>query len=280
MKNVISLDIGGTNFRVAKIDSSLKMIESSSSSTIKNNLDLFCMQLIEMINKTIDENSIAISLGVPGRVNSVTGYVYALPNIGISNFDLVQILFEKFRIPVYIKNDAEMAVLAESVIGAGKDYDSTYFITISTGLGGAFSFHENNVISSAEIGHTLVKYGISYYEFEEIASGTGLVKLAKLNRYIISSSKELFDAVGQNDTKAKKIYGDWLSIMKKFFNLINETFTPDIIVITGGVMKSKACFFSELQKQSKIPVLECKTGENAGLFGAAIYAFKQINQLT
>lgn len=277
MKNVISLDIGGTNFRVAKIDSSLNMIKSSSSSTIKNNLDLFCMQITDMIGKMIDENSVAISLGVPGRVNSVTGYIYALPNIGISNFDLVQILFEKFRMPIYIKNDAEMAVLAESVIGAGKEYDSTYFITISTGLGGALSIHKNNVVSSGEIGHTLVKYGSSCYEFEEIASGTGIVKLARLNRLIISSSKELFEGVAHGDVKAKKVFKDWLSIMKQFFDLIDETFSPGIIVITGGVMKSKEFFFSELQKLSSIPICECKTGENAGLFGAAIYAFKQSN---
>ena len=60
-----------------------------------------------------------------------------------------------------------MASVAEAIAGAGKGKFSTYFITISTGIGG--SLFENGLIknASSEIGHTLVPYKGEYYELEK-----------------------------------------------------------------------------------------------------------------
>ena len=276
MKNVICLDIGGSNFRVARINQNYEFEKVEIEHTIHGNKDQFCEQVVRLIRKLINTETMAISAGVPGRVNPVNGYIYALPNVGVNEFFLSTELNKHFNVPIFIRNDAEMAVMAESNIGAGKKYKSCYFITISTGLGGALSIDKKIFASSAEIGHTLTKYGTSYYEFEQIASGSGIVKLARLNGLKLDQARDLFELVKNGDKKAEEILNDWVKIMKSFLNFIYNTFRPEIICITGGVMKSKDLFFSSLQDSLKVPIVECQTGENAGLIGAAVYAFKNI----
>lgn len=277
MNKIIALDIGGTNFRVALIneDSTIEKINITNSKI--GNVDDFLNQAKNAIMPLINNDVIAISIGVPGRVKS-DGYIYALPNMHIKDIDLANFLKECFNKQVFIKNDAEMAALGEKVLGVGKNHSSLYFITISTGLGGAMCQGNQNVLSSSEIGHTIIKYKNKLCEYEGLLSGSGIVKLAKMNHLKIKDSKELFDLKKQNNEKAINVYKEWLILMNDFLHYIDDMFSPEIIAITGGVMKSKDSFFAELQIKSKLPIAECELGQNAGLYGAFCYAMSKIKQ--
>ncbi|WP_269139934.1 ROK family protein [Rossellomorea arthrocnemi] len=43
-----------------------------------------------------------------------------------------------FELPVKVDNDANVAVVAEAKLGAGAGYESVYYLTVSTGVGGGF----------------------------------------------------------------------------------------------------------------------------------------------
>lgn len=159
MKKVISLDIGGTNLRCALINENFEIEKVIIHPTKKETTETFLTQVEDIINEVgITSDVIAISMGVPGRVRW-DGYIFELPNVGIKNIPLSEYLNTKFHLTTYIKNDAEMAGLAEGVIGAGKDYNSTFFVTISTGFGGALIRNKKLLVPSDEIGHTLIKFG-------------------------------------------------------------------------------------------------------------------------
>lgn len=277
MKKVIALDIGGTNFRVALINENFVIEEKNTNSSKIGSKEDFINQAISVIKPFISENIIAISIGVPGRVKS-NGYIYALPNMQIFDINLKEILEKEFNMPVYIKNDAEMAALGEKQLGTGKNKNSLYFVTISTGLGGAMCQGNENILSSTEIGHTLFKYHNKNYEYEQLLSGSGIVRLAKLNHLNIANSKELFELKSLNNKNALEIYKDWIKELSNFLNYINELFSPEIIALTGGVMKSKDAFFDDLLTRSKLSIIECQLGQDAGLFGSACYAYNKINK--
>ena len=277
MKKVIALDIGGTNFRVALINENFVIEEKNTNSSKIGSKEDFINQAISVIKPFISENIIAISIGVPGRVKS-NGYIYALPNMHIFDINLKEILEKEFNMPVYIKNDAEMAALGEKQLGTGKNKNSLYFVTISTGLGGAMCQGNENILSSTEIGHTLFKYHNKNYEYEQLLSGSGIVRLAKLNHLNIANSKELFELKSLNNKNALEIYKDWIKELSNFLNYINELFSPEIIALTGGVMKSKDAFFDDLLTRSKLSIIECQLGQDAGLFGSACYAYNKINK--
>ncbi len=278
MKNVLALDIGGTNIRVAVIDETLSIIKVIRRSTTVGSIKLFLEQVCSIIDEInpAQYNISAIAAGVPGRVRW-DGFIDALPNIHIDNIPLREYLEARYKVPVFIKNDAEVAGFAEGVAGAGKDYRSSFFITISTGIGGALVSDKKIKNASYEIGHTLFNYRGNYYEFEKIASGVGIGKLLELNGVPTIPSHVFFDHVANKDELYLPAYHDWLNLISAFFQFIHKSFEPDIIVLSGGVLKSSKVFFDDLQVlNTNIVIARAQFDQDAGLIGAACYAFAMV----
>lgn len=279
MKPIVAMDIGGTNMRIALIDEQYHLLQVMRFPTVVGDKDAFMNQIGEVIKQLdVDSSTFeAISIGVPGRVR-FDGHIDTLPNIKIQDVDLLPYLRRRFHVPVYIRNDAEVAALAEANLGVGKRFSRMFFVTISTGVGGALINERHLVYSSDEIGHTVFPYASSHYEFEKIASGTGIINLCKLHGLEIQASSLFFSLVNSGNPVALKIFSDWLDLMSRFFTNIQHLFEPDIIALTGGVMKSRDIFFDKLVKRlPKVHLVPAEFGDDAGLMGAALYAYQQLN---
>ena len=163
MKHVIGIDMGATNVRVGVIDENLKIVEVVRENTTHEGNEALIQQLVRLIKEVHFEkyHISSITIGVPGRVRN-DGYVYELPNIHVSDIDFVSTLQNVFHVPTYVINDAVAAGLAEAISGNGKNNQSVFFVTISSGIGGSFFIDKKFVVSSTEIGHTLFKYQNGY----------------------------------------------------------------------------------------------------------------------
>lgn len=275
-KKIISLDIGGTNTRAALINENYQIEKVIIHPTVAGSLDGFLFSVSSIIRDLQPDLStcLAISGGVPGRVR-VDGYIEALPNIHIEKIPLSDYLKKQFGLPVYIKNDAEVACLAEAVAGPYKSYKSLYFITISTGVGGALAIDGQLRNSSYEAGHTMTELHGEYHEFEHMASGTYLVRLAAMKGVQIAGPKEFFEAVKERHPTVLPIYQDWIALFSSFIKMMQDAFQPQAFVLTGGVMKSSDVFFDDLKNAcpgSKL--FKCYYEQEAGLIGAAVYGFQ------
>lgn len=279
MKKVLAFDIGGTNTRLALVNENYEVEKDLIYPTVSGSVDDF-LALIKKIVIDLDVNLsevCAVGAGVPGVVNKETGYIYDLPNVHIKDIDLGAFLKKEFNLPLFLRNDAEVACLAEATLGAGKKYDRVFFITISTGVGGSLCVDKEIQDYITEIGHTHYFYHGEYYEFEHIASGTGIVKLAALNGLTIKNARELFELVTKKDEKATYVYKEWLTLLSDFITMVQNSYLPDIITFTGGVMKSKDLFFESLQELCpESNMVECHFSQGAGLMGAAVLAMQHI----
>ena len=279
MKKIIALDIGGTNTRVALINQNYELETVLIKDTVVGDRDAFLNSVANIIEEAIPNRSevVAIAAGVPGRVR-YDGYIDALPNIGISQIPLAQYLSSRFNLPAYVKNDAEVAALAEANVGPNSGYKSLYFVTVSTGVGGALTINGKLVNSSYEVGHTATFYKGRYYEFEHLCSGTGIRKLSEINGLNVANSKEFFELVANKDEAALNVYHDWLNLFATWLKMNYEAFTPEVFAFTGGVMKSKDLFFEDLRKAAPFAhIEECGCGQYAGLIGASVFGF-QMNE--
>lgn len=277
MKKVLAFDIGGTNTRVALVNEDFIIEQSEIVPTIRDNVEAFLNNINKLIDRFDLDDVIAFGAGVPGVVNRETGFIYDLPNVHIKNIDLGKHLFEKYHRKVFLRNDAEVACLAEAYGGAGCGAERVFFITISTGLGGALVIDRENQDYVTEIGHTAYQYKGKMYDYEYLASGTGIVHLAELNGLHIQNSKEFFELVSKSDMRCVPIYKEWQAILKDFITMIQNSYEPDVICVTGGVMKAKRVFFATmLSENPHSNIVECEFKEEAGLTGAAIYAFKMM----
>jgi len=64
-------------------------------------------------------------------------------------------------------------------------------------------------------------------------------------------------------------------ILNKFVRLMIDSYEPDIICMTGGLMKAKDVFFEKLKKENEdANIVECHFSESAGIMGASVYALQ------
>lgn len=274
MKKVLAFDIGGTNMRAALINENFEIEKIVIEDTKKDTVDVFLDHVVALAEKIgISNDIVAISCGVPGKVRW-DGFIYELPNIGIKNIPLGEYLNQKFGITTYVINDAEMAGLGEATLGIGKDYETVFFVTISTGVGGALVRNKVGLVPDDEIGHTLVDYKGNYYEFEKLYSGTGIVKLAELNDLKINKAYELFKLKEEGNEKAILVYNEWLNGISWLLKFINTSFETDVIVFSGGVLKSSDFFWDDLIKKCEGINIEIAANQQfAGLMGSAYHGF-------
>jgi len=275
MKKVLAFDIGGTNTRLALVNENFEVEKRLDYPTIVGDPDGFMQNCIKLIQEFPLEDVVAIGAGVPGVVNRETGEILDLPHVKIQHVQFGQILSKKFNLPIYLRNDAEVACLGEAYLGAGKDYERVFFITISTGLGGALCVDKINQDYVTEVGHTKIMYKNTLQEYGMI-SGINIHKLIKLNEIKgITSAKEMFDGVKAKNKEALRLFDEWFFVLNKFVNLVVDSYAPDIICMTGGLMKAKDVFFRKLQKANKhTKIVECHFSESAGIMGASIYALQ------
>ena len=274
MEKVLAFDIGATNTRLALINNYLEVEMEIIRPTPLDDAKKFMENCIEMINLFPLGNVVAIGAGVPGVVEREKGVILDLPNVHIKNVKFCEILNKKFNLPVFIRNDAEVACLGEAYLGAGKDHERVFFITISTGLGGALCVDKKCQDYVTEIGHTLFTYKNTVQEYS-IISGRKIGDLAKLNGSTITEPKKIFEEIRNRTKLGKKLRREFIFILDSFIKLIDNSYSPDIICLTGGIFNQKDLFFNKLRKLNKtINMVECKFGTRAGIIGAGTYAFQ------
>ncbi|MDY0100765.1 MAG: ROK family protein, partial [Bacilli bacterium] len=247
--------------------------------TILDIKDDFVNSIISGIEDILkeDKDVIGISIGIPGPVLRES-YVITLPNIHIDDIPLGEILNKKFNLPIIVRNDAEMAAFAEAFLGHGKKHSRVFFVTISTGLGGALVVDLTFDESPYEIGHTPYKHLDLTKSFEYFSSGNGLVNLAKVHDLEINNSEHFFALVEEKNVKALFVYGRWLHILTDFLTYIERKYHPSIYVLTGGVFQSKDVFWKDLVSLNpQLNLRECYFKDLAGLIGAAAYGFRRLS---
>ncbi len=249
----IGIDLGGTKIMTAlsmnsnpkKILTSLKCATESSKGR---------EHVIENINKTIEKvikkanlsekNISNIGIGVPGPVDYKNGIVRICPNLkGWKNVPVKEIFEKKWEIPVFVENDARAAGLAEASFGAGKDFSHVFFVTVSTGIGGAIiidkKIYHGADGAAGEIGQTRL---IDRSIFEKNCSGPAIEKIFGISPEQISSLLKEGNPQAQKALNHLSQYlGIWLANAATLLN-------PEIIIIGGGLSKLGSIFINPLKK--------------------------------
>jgi glucokinase len=164
MTLILALDFGGTKLAAAMVNLGSKQWlgyeRRLSPANADANTDLEIMRsLIYSLLKGAKPDAIGVSFG--GPVDASTGMVRLSHHVvGWENIPLRNLLEEEFGIPASVDNDANVAALGEHRFGAGQGFESLFYITISTGVGGGWILNDKpwrGVSGMAgEIGHMVV----------------------------------------------------------------------------------------------------------------------------
>ncbi len=267
MKFYIGIDLGGTNIRAAKVleDGSLIEINSCPTEALKGREHVL-ESIINLIKSLKDyDKALGIGIGAPGPIVDDT-MMMSTNLVGFKNFPLGKYLREEFNLPCFVENDANCAGLAESYAGAGKGSKIVYYLTHSTGIGGALVIDGKLIAGkngyAGEIGNMIIdRNGTTHNALnkgalENIASGLALNRKLKAKYNLDWTAKDLFDNYQNNDSIAKTVVEEMVDDLAVAMANIAHVIDPDVFVIGGGVSKAKDYYFDSLENKLRSYVHE------------------------
>ncbi|MBW4615809.1 MAG: ROK family protein [Desmonostoc vinosum HA7617-LM4] len=310
MELILALDFGGTKLAAALVNVGsrewLRYERRLSPANANAGTDLDIMRsLIHSLLQGTKPSAIGISFG--GPVDASTGTVRLSHHVaGWENFALKDLLQQEFGVPVCVDNDANVAALGEHRFGAGQGYDSLFYITVSTGVGGGWILNGKPWRGAGgmagEIGHMVVdpsgpvclcgKRGC----VERLVSGPYMAQNLReilenepptsqgreILRGLVGDNLELLtgqlvsEAASAGDDLAREVLhrGAWgLGVaIGNVANLIN----PQRFVMGGSVMKSGEDFWDLIQqiaRETALPeidfeIVPAMLKDDAPLWGA------------
>lgn len=155
--------------------------------------------------------------------------------------DVASLFSEACNRPVSVINDADAAGLAEARMGAAANRMGIVIVlTLGTGIGSAL-LHDGRLVPNTELGHLHLEGQV----IENIAS----------NR----------------TRKAEKLsFEEWAGRLNKYMTHLDRLFSPDLVVIGGGISKKFPKFGPLLRARAEI--VPAMLRNDAGIVGAALSA--------
>lgn len=135
---LLCADIGGTNMRLAKVDSRRIVTQRLSVPTPVISIEQFISEMNNLV-QSMDEATHELRISLAGLHDPATGCCRSANIPCINNLPLVSILEERLNKRVRIANDADCFTLAESRIGAGKNSRVVFGVILGTGVGGGLA---------------------------------------------------------------------------------------------------------------------------------------------
>lgn len=292
MKNYIGVDLGGTNIRAAIVNEKGAILNMKKT---RSNPERGAEPVMETMITLIEslegyEACEGIGMGIPGPIDTAAGKIIVSTNLPkLIGFPIAEYIRAHFHKPTYIDNDVKVAALGEAVQGAGKDYPIVYYVTISTGVGGALVI-DRKVISgqnghAGEIGNICIDRNREKYNIlnagavENEASGTAITRKGKeVFGDQIHDAGDVFELARRGNEKALKIVDGMSYDLAMMFSAIGHIIDPHVFVVGGGVMKGKDVFFEKMEKYYRSMIHEGMQPvvfreallEEPGIIGAAM----------
>ena len=265
MKSYLGIDLGGTNVRVAKISEDGKILAQVKGPSYGLEGPAKVMANIkEMVRDIPDwKECSGIGVGVPGPVDTKAGTMVLSTNLpGFAGYPFADEMSKEFGMPAFLDNDANVAALAEALVGAGKGMQYVFYTTISTGIGGCLVVDGKTVSGKhgfgGEVANIIIdrnREKVNYLNvgaIENEASGTGLKrKYEKMSGERIAHTGVVFDRALAGDEFAKAAVAEFEKDLGQYFATVACVCDPDIFILGGGMMKSADKFLPGVIEQYK-----------------------------
>jgi len=288
----LCLDIGGTKTAIALFDKKGKIIKKEVVLTYRNKPAKFILNnLYKGIEQVKSNKKInAIGIGIAGAVDPKTGSPVYLKKFSKSfqQTKIKQIFEKKYKVPVFIDNDATLFAYAEHKIGQAKNYQNVIGLTLGTGIGGGIiidgKIYNGKDGFASEFGHMVLEEESDmkcscgqWGHFESFASGTAMTNIYKKFTGKTLNTFEIEKQAKKGDMEAVKT----IIIMSHFLAIgivnIIHSLNPDVIVIGGGLVRVKPLWNQTMRaiekrlmdkKLEKTKIIKSKMEDDAVLHGA------------
>ncbi|GAA2806862.1 ROK family protein [Kitasatospora paracochleata] len=247
MTTVFGVDIGGSGIKGAPVDLAAGALsqERHKVLTPRPSAPEAVVQAVCEVVRHFDHRG-PVGLTFPGVV--VDGHTRTAANVdkGWVGRDAADLFSTALGLPATVLNDADAAGVAEVTHGAGRDRGGVVLVlTFGTGIGSAL-FVDGALVPNTELGHLELR-------------GKDAERRAS------SAAKERHDLS----------WADWAVRVDEYLDLVEMLFSPQLVIIGGGVSR-KSEKFLPLLRAREAEVVPAQLRNDAGIVGAAMAAAKDL----
>lgn len=296
-KKLVGVEVSKSSFRAGSFDASGNLIDSLRYKVDKSNPTF--PQLVNFLNETKKrfDNAAQIGVAVPGLVRHET------KQIAFSTFipehetvDFLGGLEAATNLKITIENDANAAAYGEYKLGAGRGSRDLFFVTLGTGVGGAFIFDGRIWRGAAGFAGEFGQIAINSegMKLEDVASSANIVRRTR-NRFHQDSTSSL-GRLDEDEIRIANVVreaqdgDDFARLMLDRTGIYVGTAIAGVInllnieriVISGQIMQAQRIVLDAIIRRAKeltfapafeaTQIVESKLGDNAAAIGAALLA--------
>ena len=307
----VAVDLGGTNLACALVDRRGHLLERTagpsrardSSEQIIANMECAVADLIARVGHP-GARLAGIGVGAPGIVYADRGVIHRAAHFPEwQDVPLARLLAERFSLPVFVRHDVDMAVLAEKHYGAGRGKDHIVCLTIGTGIGMGVilngELYSGARAGAGNFGHLILDHRAPAADdrnrgyLESRAGGPAIQARAvealrrgddTLLRELCGGEAErlearmVFDAAREGDACSLRIVDDVAHLLGLGIANVVNLLDPEVVIVGGSIALAGEVLFAPLVEtvrshvcgflRGDLQIVPAQLGDDAGLIGA------------
>ncbi len=250
----------------------------------------------------------AVGFGIPSLVDWETGASLFSVHLPLEGIPFRAFMEERLDLPVFVDNDANLALLAEARAGAARGASDALMLTLGTGIGGGIlaggEVRRGSRGAGAELGHVVVDVDGPPCQgrcpgrgcLEVMASGTAIgregVEAARrapesaLGRHL-DAGREITGAVvtelaHEGDAVAREVLALIGARLGAGIAGLVNAFDPEVVVVGGGAVAGGELLLGPARDvfadrvlpphRERVEIVPAHFGAEAGMLGAALLA--------
>ncbi|OKL54246.1 polyphosphate glucokinase [Bowdeniella nasicola] len=249
MSHAFGIDIGGSGIKGAPVDLAAGQFAAdryripTPEKSTPDAVAQVCEDLIAHFDLA-PEVPVGITFPAPIKHGTV-GFIANLDQ-SWKGVNVPELLTKRLGREVTAVNDADAAGYAEVRYGAAKDQDGLVIVTtLGTGIGSAFIFN-GELMPNTELGHLELD--------GHVAEHRASAGVREANEWS---------------------FAKWAKKLQKYYAYVDKLFSPDLIVVGGGVSKYHEEFLPRISV--RCPIVPAQLRNQAGIVGAAALAAEGYN---
>jgi len=245
MTLALGIDIGGTGIKGALVNTVTGELVSErvKLSTPEGGEPQAIVDTVLEIIETLGGVEPGVPVGVCFPAIVIGGKTMSAANVSKKwiGFEAEKFFEKGLGRDIHFVNDADAAGVAEQRYGAAKGVKGLVIVTtLGTGIGSAMIYN-GVLVPNVELGHLEI-------------DGKDAEKQAS------------FSAKERHDLSYKK----WAERLQRYYSTVEFLFSPDLLIVGGGVSKHHEEFLPLLDLRA--PIVPAELRNNAGILGAAALA--------
>jgi glucokinase-like ROK family protein len=313
-----AIDIGGSSIDVALTTLTSELVAYVAvPATLADGPDVVLSRAFELVERLETEGKVekgairAVGVDLPGPVDQ-DGDASAPPIPDAwSGYPIRSTASERFGVPAFVENDANVMALGEHLRGVARGVDN--FVLVKVGMGiGAGIMSEGRLVRGAgggagELGHVVIAPesgvvctcgnvgclqafvgapGIVRAAEEAVAEGRSPLLAAIRERDGALAAADVALAAGQADPAAIAIVRDAGRLLGSALADTVSLLNPAMVVLAGGVVGLGDAFLAEIRTTvyrrslplatRNLPILRTGLGPHVGVVGASVLAARGV----